>query len=57
MGELLRVQGRLSAYNDQLELVVSSLARVMDANEESLHWLDCIASAARQEKEEVCVNR
>lgn len=41
LGELLRVQGRLTFYNDQLELVAACVNRVVDANEELLHWLSC----------------
>ena len=44
LGELLRVQGRLTFYNDQLELVAACVSRVVDTNEELLHWLICAES-------------
>ena len=41
LGELVRVQGRLTFYNSQLELAAACINRVVDANEETLHWLTC----------------
>jgi hypothetical protein len=42
VGELLRVYGRLGEYKGQRQLTVASLARVADANAETLHWLDTL---------------
>jgi hypothetical protein len=39
LGKLLRVQGRLSHFNDCLECHVHVLVPVTDPNEECLHWL------------------
>eukprot|EP00249_Psilotum_nudum_P020611 c27779_g1_i1 orf=41-523(+) len=45
LGRLLRVQGRITCFNQQRQLTVGSLQPEIDANAEVLHWLDCIRLA------------
>lgn len=44
-GALLRVQGRVSSFNQQIQITVSSLQVESDPNAELLHWLDCMRLA------------
>ena len=45
LGALVRVQGRVSEYRDRKQLVVNAVRRCVDANAESLFWLDHARSA------------
>lgn len=45
LGEILRVQGRLSTFADQIQVTVSSLQAEQDPNAEMLHWMECMRLA------------
>eukprot|EP00250_Pteridium_aquilinum_P031349 c43463_g1_i1 orf=104-685(+) len=45
LGVLLRVQGRVSSFNQQIQVTVSSLQVESDPNAELLHLLDCMSLA------------
>lgn len=45
LGVLLRVQGRVSSFNHQIQITVSSLQVESDPNAELSHWLDCMSLA------------
>jgi len=45
LGEVLRVQGRLSNYANQIQLTVLSLQTEQDPNAEALHWAECMQLA------------
>ncbi|KAH7436853.1 hypothetical protein KP509_05G038800 [Ceratopteris richardii] len=47
LGSLIRVQGRPSSFNGNLQVTVSSLQVESDPNAELLHWLDCMRLALR----------
>ncbi|KAJ7517439.1 hypothetical protein O6H91_21G024600 [Diphasiastrum complanatum] len=47
LGRLLRVQGKVSTYKEKLQLTVLSVQEEMDANAETLHWLDCVRLAVK----------
>ncbi|KAG0561379.1 hypothetical protein KC19_9G060400 [Ceratodon purpureus] len=45
LGEVLRVQGRLSTFANQIQVTVASLQVEQDPNAEVLHWLECMRLA------------
>ncbi|MCO5592541.1 hypothetical protein L7F22_046544 [Adiantum nelumboides] len=45
LGALIRVQGRVSYFNQQRQITVSSLQVESDPNAELFHWLDCMRLA------------
>lgn len=47
LGKLVRVQGRLTLYNNLLQITVNSVVVEKDPNAEVLHWMDCIRLAVR----------
>lgn len=47
LGKLVRVQGRITIYNQQLQITVSSALVEKDPNAEILHWMECIRLAVR----------
>jgi hypothetical protein len=46
LGQLLRVQGRLTVFNNQIQITVSSLQGERDPNAEVLHWMECMRLAS-----------
>nr|XP_024362065.1 CST complex subunit STN1-like isoform X3 [Physcomitrium patens] len=45
LGDLLRVQGRLNTYTNQIQVTVASLRTEKDPNAEVLHWVECMRLA------------